>query len=347
MKYPPLAVLALMLSGLAFAGDAPPGKTEEQLDFTAPKNWKVVHESKESNPTIIELIPEKETLKNWTRKITVQTYPNPEKYQPEAFIDGMAESARKTCEKVTLVPVKNDRQKGFQFSQKVLVRAKPHDANADEVIQIKAIKGDKSFYVVQVADRLEKMSREEMLQWAIYLRDITIVQKTGDLTLVQSLPAKTTRYVPTPEMAVSFSAEKDARKKKWEVQHVDGSAIGVIMEMVPKGDSIHAWNEMVEQQTSFTKVSVRQFVDVWKAGLLKADPQIEYKETADADGSILVSYKSIKADEVGIRRFVKGGDGIYQLAYHVRPKTEDQDVLKTWSKILAEATLVPNPEKQK
>ena len=116
------------------------------------------------------------------------------------------------------------------------------------------------------------MSREEMLHWAVCLRDITVGQKASELTLVQSAPGKTTRYVPTPEMAVSFSLDKDTRKK-WEIQHTDGSAVGVIMELVPKGDSINAWKEMVEQQTSFTKASVRQFVDAWKAGLLKADPK--------------------------------------------------------------------------
>jgi hypothetical protein len=346
MKYRPLVALALLLPGLASAGAPDTGKNREQLNFAAPKDWKITHQAQKNNPTTVEMIPEKETLENWTRKITVQIYQNSEKYRPESFIDEMAESAKKTCENVTIVPVRNDRQNGHAFSQKILVRTKPHDSGTNETIQIKAIKGDESFYVVQLADRTEKMSREEMLHWAVYLRDITVSQKAGGLTLVQSLSGKTIRYVPTPEMAVSFSPDRDARKS-WEIQHTDGSAVGVIVELVPKGDSINAWKEMVEQQTAFTKASVRQFVDVWKAGLLKTDPQVEYKEATNADGSISVSYRSLKADEVGIRRFMKGGDGIYQLAYQVRPRSATQDALKTWSAILAEATLIPNPNKRK
>jgi len=153
------------------------------------------------------------------------------------------------------------------------------------------------------------------------------------------------KYIPTPDMALSFALNKDPRK--WVSQFLDGNASGIIQEFVPQGESIDAWKEMVAQQIAFTKVSLREHVDGWKARLLRADPKIEIKEETNRDGSILVTYTSILADETSMRRFIKGSDGVYMLAYHVRPKLKKAGTFKIWLGIISSASLVPNPEKKK
>jgi hypothetical protein len=153
------------------------------------------------------------------------------------------------------------------------------------------------------------------------------------------------KYVPTPEMAMSFGVDKDP--KKWVPQFMDGNAAGIIFELVPAGQSINAWQEMVAQQIAFTKKPLRGYVDEWKAMLFKADPNIELKEEQREDGSILATYTSLAAQEMSLRRFIKAKDGVYMLAYHVRPALKQEDRVRLWREILIASTLVPNPEKKK
>lgn len=152
-------------------------------------------------------------------------------------------------------------------------------------------------------------------------------------------------YVPTPEMAMSFAMDKDP--KKWEAQFMDGNKAGIIFELVPTGESIQAWNEMVAQQIVFTRKSLRKYVDQWKAMLVRSDPAIELNEEKRADGSIVVAYTSLAAREMSIRRFIKARDGIYMMAYHVRPSRKEEARLAIWREIVTGASLVPNPEKKR
>ena len=152
--------------------------------------------------------------------------------------------------------------------------------------------------------------------------------------------------VPTPEMAMTFDfLKKDPRN--WTTAHQEGNEFWILTELVPQGDNINHWKEMAAHQIAFTKVSVRTYVDVWKARLLKAAPGSKLSEETAKDGSILVTYTALQADETSMRRFIKAADGIYMLAYHVRPKLKDEKIFKLWQGILREAYLVPNPVKGK
>jgi hypothetical protein len=161
------------------------------------------------------------------------------------------------------------------------------------------------------------------------------------LALAASLQAA----IPTPDSAVMFHLERDSRK--WAPQPPSGSKNGFLMEFVPAGDSIKDWKEMAAQQIVFTKQSLRAYVDTWKGLLVKADPKVEVKEETLKDGSVFVTYTSVKADEMSMRRFMKGRDGIYMVAYNVRPKLKKEETFKVWDDIIRTSELVPNPEKKK
>jgi len=162
------------------------------------------------------------------------------------------------------------------------------------------------------------------------------------LVFVVTLHAK---FVPTPEMAMGFAMNKDTQK--WVPKFMDGDKTGIIFEFVPEGQTIDAWKEMVAQQIAFTPVTLRKHVDDWKAMLLRADPKIEIKEEQKEDGSILVTYTSLAAQEMSMRRFIGAKDGIYMLAYHVRPAFKDEGRVKIWLDIITAAYLRPNPVKKK
>lgn len=156
--------------------------------------------------------------------------------------------------------------------------------------------------------------------------------------------ALTQAGVPTLAMSFDFLTTDP---RKWTPAHQDGNELGVIMELVPEGDDIAVWKELVVHRIGFTDASVRKFVDVRKGGLTNAAPEAGWKEDVAKDGSILITYTAQKADEFGMRRFIKGPDGIYMLAYNVRPKLKDKKRLKLWKTILSDASLIPNPEKTK
>lgn len=152
------------------------------------------------------------------------------------------------------------------------------------------------------------------------------------------------KFVPTPDMAMSWDMGKDSRK--WTPQFQDGNAQLIIFELVPAGQTIAAWKEMVAQQIDFTKIPLDEHFGGWKAMLLRADPRIKITEEKLGDGSILATYVSEAADEMSVRRFIKASDGVYMLAYHVRPKLKTDVIWDLWRGIVTSAHLIPNPEKK-
>lgn len=144
---------------------------------------------------------------------------------------------------------------------------------------------------------------------------------------------------------MSWNMGKDTRK--WIPQFQDGNAQKIIFELVPAGQTINAWKEMVAQQIDFTKITLREHFNGWKAMLLRADPKISITEEKMDDGSVLAIYVSEAGNEMSIRRFIKAGDGVYMVAYHVRPKLKTDPIWNLWHDIIATASLVPNPEKKK
>jgi len=155
---------------------------------------------------------------------------------------------------------------------------------------------------------------------------------------------------PVPEMKISFPLNKDSRPWALADSLTNGPAGTVIVftdEWVPRGDSIEAWKEMFDVKTILTRDSVREHLDTWKAMLAQVDPKAEVKEEKGADGTITVTYTSIAANETGISRYLKAGDGIYILSYRVRPNLKKDETVKLWREIISSATLISNHEKKK
>ncbi len=151
--------------------------------------------------------------------------------------------------------------------------------------------------------------------------------------------------IPTPSQAISFNIKADGRQ--WVSEPTKANTSGFITRLIPQGDSIAAWRELVVHQIVFTTMPETGYVKQWEAGLTASDAKAEVKETANADGSITVSYTSPAADETGIRRFIKGEDGIYMLAYQIRPGLKTDAAFRLWTGIVDAAVLIPNPERSK
>ena len=136
---------------------------------------------------------------------------------------------------------------------------------------------------------------------------------------------------------IRFNLGNDHRKWTPSVTNTDTATRFFL-----KGDSITTWKEMVSLEFADSNVSLRKYVDTWKDGLLKADPKIDFKEEAVGDDSIILRYTSASADSTCIRRFLKDKDGVWILAYHVRPKFKTGETFKIWEDIIRSAISIPS-----
>lgn len=151
-------------------------KETEQLRYYVPKGFKIAYKKTNKSQSIMEIIEKSESLKNWTRMITIQTFKYSKDYQPEKFILGMANLAKKQCGNVQVVPVKTGEQNGYAFVQKIILCNPNKQTKKSELMNIKAIRGNDLFYVAQVANRVN-IDRNEMRKWGIYLRNTVVISK--------------------------------------------------------------------------------------------------------------------------------------------------------------------------
>lgn len=153
-------------------------------------------------------------------------------------------------------------------------------------------------------------------------------------------------HVPTPAMALQVGTATKRDQREWRMQNLQGNERQILAELVPAGDSIKDWKEMQAHQILFTKQPLREHVDQWKATLARSANSTQ-KETVLPDGAIMVEYEAPEADEIGIRKFMSGPDGIYAFAYHVRKAHRTDDKYNLWREIVAETKLFPNPERRR
>jgi len=133
---------------------------------------------------------------------------------------------------------------------------------------------------------------------------------------------------------------------KWKIDHLDRSPSGFIAEFVPEGQTIQAWDQMVAQQITFTNANLSEHIKQWKNMITTGDPDVIVSQETSNFSSITFSYKSQKFNEYSLRKFTKGSDGIYALAYHVRLNQIDPKRVNLWTEIISDSDLVRNPEKR-
>lgn len=151
-------------------------------------------------------------------------------------------------------------------------------------------------------------------------------------------------FVPTPQMALQWNPQSDPRE--WQIESMDANRNQFEFQLVLKGKSAVNSGEKVIQQIVFTKGSLREYVDAWKSQLESTDAAIKTSEKKNAEGSLTVTIRLPKTQEVSIRRFLKANDGIYMFAY-TRPETRDDEYHEIWSTIIDEASLRANPQRWK
>lgn len=168
MKLSYLLVFLLALPSVCHAD-----LSNENLLQNLPSGYKVDFQGKQGNIVMTEMVPQAETVNNWTEMVTTQIFLGMKNATPEQFQAFMTKSWLAACKDGNVTPIKKGAENGYDFSLWLQTCPLNPSSGKPENTWFKAIKGNDSFYVVQKAFKFEP-SKEQITQWMQFLRSITV-----------------------------------------------------------------------------------------------------------------------------------------------------------------------------
>jgi len=149
------------------------GPENEKLLVEVPSGFKIDFHAEQNNMRIQEMVPDDESVNNWTTLVTVQiflgmTYTTPEQYQ-----ETLTQSWFDACSNSESHPVANGAENGYNFVLWQLFCPLNPITQKVEYAYLKAILGNDSFYFVQVAFRYAP-SPDDVTRWINYLNGVQV-----------------------------------------------------------------------------------------------------------------------------------------------------------------------------
>ena len=169
MKCPRLLfLLCLALPTLSFAE-----LKDENLLQSLPQGYKIDYQIQQGNMLMTEMVPQAESVKNWTEMVTTHIYLGAKNLSHEAFQAEMEKGWLAACKGGEIAPIKKGNENGYAFSMWVQTCPNNPATGKPEDTLFKAIKGNDSYYVVQKAFRFEP-TNEQISRWVLYLRTVGV-----------------------------------------------------------------------------------------------------------------------------------------------------------------------------
>jgi hypothetical protein len=162
----------LLIAALACAAPVSAQLVDENLLVRVPEGYKIDYSAKNDKQIINEMVPQAESVKDWTEMVTVQIFLGL-KGPLKQMQDHIAAGWLKACPKGVHVPIVDTTENGYPISLWQL--SCPHNAQTGkpEWTWFKAVRGNDSLYVVQKAFRFEP-SKEQITTWIRYLKSIAV-----------------------------------------------------------------------------------------------------------------------------------------------------------------------------
>jgi hypothetical protein len=149
------------------------GLENENLLAGLPEGFKVDYQEEQGNQTITEMVAEGESVEDWTTMVTVQVYLGETNTTPEQAQETLTDSWFNACENSESYPVADGAENGYDFILWQLYCPLNPSTQKPELTYLKAIQGNDSFYLVQVAFRYEP-SDEDITRWTQYLKQVQV-----------------------------------------------------------------------------------------------------------------------------------------------------------------------------
>ncbi len=155
----------------SFASAAPALKNENLL-VGQPQGYKIAYRTRVKNMKMTEMIPQSQSLKNWSEMVTVQVFLNDKKLSPSNFFHLMRTTHTKACKGSRAILIKKGFENGYAYSFFFLICPLNTKTKKPEYTWFKTIRGKDSFYVVQKAWK-KKPAKSSIVKWTKYLRRVS------------------------------------------------------------------------------------------------------------------------------------------------------------------------------
>lgn len=149
------------------------GLENENLLAEVPPGFKIDFEGQENNFVISEMVPEGESVNDWTTLITVEIFLGEKNTTPEQYQQTLTDRWFGACENSETYPIADGEENGYKFVLWQLYCPLNRSTQTVEYTFLKAIQGNDSFYLVQVAFRHEP-SDQEITQWMNYFKEVQV-----------------------------------------------------------------------------------------------------------------------------------------------------------------------------
>lgn len=161
--------------GLIIAMVASPSLAElenENILAKLPSGFKIDFQQRNANALISEMVPEGQSVNNWTEMVTVQVFYGL-KSTPAQFKAKMDDLLKTACPGGELAPVAQGDENGYPTLVWLQNCPLNKSTGKPEITWVKAIQGNDSFYVAQVAFKAQP-SKELITQWMQYLKGVAV-----------------------------------------------------------------------------------------------------------------------------------------------------------------------------
>ena len=146
-----LAAFALLISSLpvlAQSGAAQPGAEAEHLIAQYPAGWQALPVNRQSNLTVVQLLPPGEDSQNYTESVVVQRQDG-EKRNPKDMIGSVIQTSRANCEGIVVSPITEIPVNGYHAAEVRFACTKSTRTGKSGLMMIKAISGKDALHVIQ------------------------------------------------------------------------------------------------------------------------------------------------------------------------------------------------------
>ena len=148
-------VKKLMLAAVMFPLAAQAAQAAEMASFgKPPKDFKIGYQTEQNGMVMVELVPKKQTVDNWTKMITLQSMAGA-KPGVAAFGNNLSALWKNTCPEGNFVTVQERKENGYPFALWLMRCENNPSSNKPEFTLVKAVQGNDGLYVKQYAFRYE------------------------------------------------------------------------------------------------------------------------------------------------------------------------------------------------
>lgn len=168
-----MARLLLLMAALFLAIPAPAEVQGERLIQEAPAGYVVGFREVVGAISIVELVPEGETVSAWTEMLTVQGFAGLKSVTPAQFEGESRAKWLSICTDGKFSSIARGEENGYPVSLWMLSCPRSAAPGKPEITWFKAVRGNDNFYVVQKAFRFEP-SQEQVRQWMQFMKRVTV-----------------------------------------------------------------------------------------------------------------------------------------------------------------------------